>query len=140
LVFADLHYMLALGAAGRKEASNGMTGRYAIQATKQGEMPARIKDPGVAAMVGLEAFSEGRYDDAFANLSVARPTMQTVGGSHAQRDVFERITIDAGIRAGRFDQAEALLADRIARRGGNEDRFASTRFQSLAETRRIPAQ
>ena len=140
LVFADLHYMLALGAAGRKDASNGMTGRYAIQATKPGEMPARIKDPGVAAMVGLEAFSEGRYDDAFANLCAARPTMQTVGGSHAQRDVFERITIDAGIRAGRFDQAEALLADRMERRGGNEDRFASTRFQSLAETRRIPAQ
>ena len=140
LVFADLHYMLALGAAGRKDASSGMTGRYAIQATKQGEMPARVKDPGVAAMTGLEAFSEGRYDEAFANLCVARPTMQTIGGSHAQRDIFERMTIDAGIRAGRFDQAEALLADRMERRGGNEDRFASTRFQSLTETRRIPAQ
>ena len=140
LVFADLHYMLALGAAGRKDASSGMAGRYAIQATKQGEMPARVKDPGVAAMTGLEAFSEGRYDEAFANLCVARPTMQTIGGSHAQRDIFERMTIDAGIRAGRFDQAEALLADRMERRGGNEDRFASTRFQSLTETRRIPAQ
>ncbi len=140
LVFADLHYMLALGAAGRKDASQEMTSRYVVQARQQGEMPARIKDPGVAAMTGLEAFAEGRYADAFSNLITARPTMQTVGGSHAQRDVFERITIDAGIRAGHLEQAEALLADRMDRRGGHEDRFAASRFQSLAETRRIPAQ
>ncbi len=140
LVFADLHYMLALGAAGRDGAQAEMATRYAAQAAQRGEMPARVANPGVAALCGLEAFSEARYDEAFQNLVAARPAMQSIGGSHAQRDVFERMTIDAGIRAGRHEQAEALLADRMARRGGAEDRFAATRFQSLADARRIPAQ
>ena len=35
--------------------------------------------------------------------------MPTIGGSHAQRDVFERMTIDAGLRAGRYDATEAIL-------------------------------
>ena len=66
--------------------------------------------------------------------------MQTIGGSHAQRDVFERMTIDAGLRAGHFDATEAILLDRQALRGGHEDRFAATRFEQLGRARRIPAQ
>ncbi len=140
LVFADLHYMLALASAGRTTAHKAMSARFARDAARQGEMPARVADPGLAAMTGLEAFAEGQYDKAFQNLVTARPAMQTIGGSHAQRDVFERITIDAGIRAGRMDQTESLLIDRMERRGGNEDRFTATRFQSISEARRIPAQ
>lgn len=140
LVFADLHYMLALSAAGRGDARAVMSARFARDAAQPGEMASRMADPGVAAMAGLEAFAEGQYDAAFQNLVAARPGMQSIGGSHAQRDVFERITIDAGIRAGRTEQCEALLADRMERRGGTEDRFTATRFQSLADARRIPAQ
>jgi hypothetical protein len=91
-------------------------------------------------MAGLEAFAEGQYDRAFAHLSAARPAMQTIGGSHAQRDVFERITIDAGLRAGRFDEAEEVLHERLALRAGREDRFTATRFQTISDARRIPAQ
>jgi tetratricopeptide (TPR) repeat protein len=140
LVFADLHYMLALGAAGRKGGQMAMTLRFRRDAMRSGEMPARVADPGVAAMAGLEAFAEGQYEKAFQSLSAARPAMQTIGGSHAQRDVFERITVDAGLRAGRLDEAEAILVDRTARRGGAQDRFAATRLDSLATARRIPAQ
>ena len=140
LVFADLHYMLALASAGRREGQDIMKASFAQAAARGGEMPSRVADPGLAAFAGLEAFGEGQYDKAFTNLVAARPSMQTIGGSHAQRDVFERITIDAGIRAGRIDQVETLLADRMARRGGHEDRFATTRFQSISEARRIPAQ
>ena len=66
--------------------------------------------------------------------------MQCIGGSHAQRDVSERMTIDAGLRGGHFDAAEAILLDRLALRAGHEDRFTATRFARLAEVRRIPAQ
>ncbi|MGD1883773.1 MAG: tetratricopeptide repeat protein [Paracoccaceae bacterium] len=140
LVFADLHYMLALSAAGRSEPQAVMQHRYAIGARHPGEMAERVADPGQAALVGLNAFSEGRYDTAFRSLVAARPAMQTIGGSHAQRDVFERMTIDAGLRAGHTDQVEIVLEDRLARRGGHADRFATTRFESLAQARRIPAQ
>ena len=66
--------------------------------------------------------------------------MQTIGGSHAQRDVFDRITIDAGLRAGRYTQTEAILQQRLAQRAGRADRFTTTRLSRLTEARRIPAQ
>ncbi|WP_299602466.1 tetratricopeptide repeat protein [uncultured Tateyamaria sp.] len=140
LVFADLHYQLALCAAGREDAQAAMTARFAVDAARQGEMPARVADPGKAALSGLNAFAEGRYDTAFQDLAAARPSMQSIGGSHAQRDVFERMTIDAGLRSGMYDATEALLEDRIARRAGAVDRFAATRLASIQDARRIPAQ
>lgn len=140
LVFADLHYMMALGGAGRSDAQDAMTQRFAVDAARSGEMPARVANPGKAALAGLNAFSEGRYDVAFQNLAAARPGMQTIGGSHAQRDVFERMTIDAGLRAGMMQATEALIEDRIARRAGAVDRFAATRLASIGDAQRIPAQ
>jgi hypothetical protein len=140
LVFADLHYMLALTGDNRPMACAALASRFARDAKRDGEMNQRVADPGIAALSGLNAFAEGRYDTAFRNLLAARRFMQSIGGSHAQRDVFERVTIDAGLRAGRTGETAALLADRQRRRGGHEDRFAATRFASLERIRRIPAQ
>ncbi|MFK7744896.1 MAG: tetratricopeptide repeat protein [Roseobacter sp.] len=140
VVFADLHYMLALTGANRPDAQAKMTQRFARDAAQSGEMQHRFAHPGVAALSGLNAFAEGRYDAAFADLAHARPDMQTIGGSHAQRDVFERITIDAGLRAGHYDKTELILQDRLARRAGKADRYTSTRLASIANARRIPAQ
>ncbi|MEP1765757.1 MAG: tetratricopeptide repeat protein [Sulfitobacter sp.] len=140
LVFADLHYLLALTGADRGEARTAMTARFARDAAKPGQIPAVVADPGVAALAGLNAFSEGRYDEAFMNLAAARPAMPTIGGSHAQRDVFERMTIDAGLRAGRYDATEAILLSRQKLRGGHLDRFATTRIEKLNAARSIAAQ
>jgi tetratricopeptide (TPR) repeat protein len=140
LVFADLHYQLALAGAAKGEAAKAMTARFARNARQSGDMAQRVADPGLAALSGLNAFAEGRYGDAFLKLANARPKMQTIGGSHAQRDVFERMTIDAGLRAGHFDAAEQILQERLTLRAGFEDRFAATRFDQLSRARRIPAQ
>jgi len=140
LVFADLHYLLALTGAARGAAQDAMAARFARDATKSGEMAARVEAPGTAALAGLNAFSEGRYDTAFLNLAAARPLMPTIGGSHAQRDVFERMTIDAGLRAGRYDATAAILRDRQKLRGGHIDRFAATRLEKLNTARGIAAQ
>ncbi|WP_298837507.1 tetratricopeptide repeat protein [uncultured Roseobacter sp.] len=140
VVFADLHYMLALTGADRPDAIADMTARFARDAAQEGEMQSRYADPGVAALAGLNAFAEGRYDAAFADLAAARPAMQTIGGSHAQRDVFERLTIDAGLRAGRYDATETILHDRLARRAGRADRFTTSRMEAISQARRIPAQ
>ena len=140
VVFADLHYQLALAGASKGDAATAMTARFARDARGSGDMAMRVADPGLAALAGLNAFAEGRYGDAFVQLANARPKMQTIGGSHAQRDVFERMTIDAGLRAGHFDAAEEVLQQRLALRAGHEDRFTATRFDQLSRARRIPAQ
>jgi len=144
LVFADLHYMLALTGDKREQGTSALLTRFSDDGQRHGEMGEVFADPGVSAATGLNAFAEGRYADAFTHLAAARPNMQIVGGSHAQRDVFERITIDAGLRAGQYDQTEAILTHRLVRRGGAEDSFAASRFAALDAARldasKIPAQ
>lgn len=148
LIFADLHYLLALVGDNRDAAIAQMMGRLHRDA-KEGktDMQRAMAAPGLAAAAGLEAFGEAEYDKAFINLARARKTIQDAGGSHAQRDVFERLTIDSGIRAGFLDEAEDILAARAIRRGGHEDGYAAARRALIAEGRaaagvaaRYPAQ
>ncbi|SLN40506.1 hypothetical protein ROJ8625_01910 [Roseivivax jejudonensis] len=135
LVFADLHYMLALagdhrpGAAARLAARIGETG---APRTEHGRL---YDHPGHAAAEGLAAFGEGQYAVAFERLRAARAHLPTIGGSHAQRDVFERITVDAGLRAGRLDDAEAILTERTVLRDGHADAFAETRRSAIDDAR-----
>jgi hypothetical protein len=128
LIFADLHYLLALTGDNRSEATGKMLQRIQKDAGRNhGDTPIRMSDPGVAAAKGLEAFGDGQYGAAFDFLSNARGSMQLAGGSHAQRDVFERITIDSGLRAGRLEAVERILDDRRAKRAGGEDNYALAR-------------
>ena len=136
LIFADLHYLLALTHGDEKTTAHDLIRRIARDAqSSQTDSAERMAAPGLDAAEGLLAFSETRHGDAFRHLCRARATMQLAGGSHAQRDVFERITIDAGIRAGCFDQAEQLLAERQAQRAGTEDAYAAARRALIAAGR-----
>ena len=138
LIFADLHYLLALTNGHRDEAVARMLARIAADADGAAcEVSQRMANPGRDAAAGLEAFGEGDYGRAFTVLSRAHPRLQDAGGSHAQRDVFERLTIDAGLRAGRLSEAGALLAERTARRGGHEDGYAAARRGILARAAAI---
>jgi tetratricopeptide (TPR) repeat protein len=148
VIFADLHYLLALIGGNRTNAIKTLMGRMHRDAkVNSSEMDALMNTPGLSAAAGLEAFGEAEFQTAFLNLKRARSSMQLAGGSHAQRDVFERLTIDAGIRSGFLDDAEVMLRDRQAKRGGNEDGYAAARFTMIADGRdasgcasRVPAQ
>ncbi len=138
LAFADLHYMLSLIGGDKKVAASNLLARMRKDAaTETNEMDVIMKHPGLSAAEGLEAFGEGNFTTAFRHMAGARDAMQTVGGSHAQRDVFERLTIEAALRGGYFDAAERFLLARTRRRGNNEDRFASLRMQELATQRNL---
>lgn len=136
LIFADLHYMLALVGDNREAEITTLLGRlHRDAASSKNDMQKAMAAPGVAAAVGLEAFGEAEFDKAFVNLARARKTIQDAGGSHAQRDVFERLTIDSGIRAGYLDEAEDILAARTIRRNGHEDGYAAARRTLISEGR-----
>ena len=142
-----MHYLLALIGGERDSAIATMMARMNADAVGQtDDVAERMADPGLAAAAGLHAFGEGDYGLAFAHLAAARATMPRAGGSHAQRDVFERLTIDAGLRAGRLDEAERILDDRQARRAGQDDGYSAARRDLIAAARgaahntAIPAQ
>jgi hypothetical protein len=135
LVFADLHYLLALNRTGRQAEADALTARIAADAQgldhDQHEVCALA---GLPVARGLNAFRAGRWAEAERALSLALPNLFRTGGSHAQRDVFERIAIEAALRAGRCARAEEMLAARALRRGA-EDGYTARRREAIAARR-----
>jgi len=138
LAFADLHYMLALCGGARDKAAVALIAR--MQATRRNGNEAQqvIAHPGLHIAQGLHAFASGEYSSAWLHLREGRVDLQSVGGSHAQRDVFDRITIEAALRGGYMDAAEGLLRDRMAQRAGTADGYATARL-ALIQAARVQA-
>ncbi|MGX1309440.1 tetratricopeptide (TPR) repeat protein [Amorphus suaedae] len=128
LVFADLHYLLALCGGDRTESAARLVARMRADADRaEDEMDRVTADPGVAVATALAAFRAGDYRAAHRAFQSCRPRMQSIGGSHAQRDVFERLAIEAAIRAGLLHEARGLVSDRVTFRGA-VDAFATSRM------------
>ncbi|CDP51442.1 hypothetical protein [Devosia sp. DBB001] len=58
---------------------------------------------------GVLAHARGNYGEAVKYLSVANPRIAQIGGSHAQRDLFGQILLDAHLKAGNWAIARQLL-------------------------------
>lgn len=130
LAFADLHYMLALCGGDRDEAAAGLIARMQnTHSTNEADLI--IAHPGLKLAQGLQAFANGEYSDAWQHLNAGHADLQSIGGSHAQRDVFDRVTIEAALRGGHLDAAEGLLRGRMDRRGGAEDGYATARLSLI---------
>lgn len=120
LVFVDLHYLMALAAVG----DDGAVADF-IASCERFARGGQGTEAGVMAEVGLPlaravvAHRRGSYGDAVDHLLPVRHAVRRIGASHAQRDVFEQLMIDAACRARRLDDARELLAERLARRPNN---------------------
>ena len=124
LPFLDLQYLYGLARAGRPEAHAMLA---SIEAHCQGERPAGPGDtarpavdpvwPTIAwpAALGLMAHAQCRWDDAVEHLGLALPRLLAVGGSHAQRDLFSQIHIDALMRAGHWGAVQQILQEQLNR-------------------------
>jgi len=55
----------------------------------------------------------GDHGRVVDELGIALPRLLEIGGSHAQRDLFEQIYIDALIKSGRLVAAQNLLQQRV---------------------------
>ena len=135
LAFADLHYMLALCGGARDDAAARMIARMDAHGRNHGEAQRIIAHPARDVARGLQAFARGDYALAWVHLRGGRAELQSIGGSHAQRDVFDRIAIEAALRCGAMSAAEELLRDRTRRRGGSTDRFARARQAMIGPAR-----
>jgi len=135
LAFADLHYMLALCGGARDQAAAGLIQRMQATHSVGNEAAAVIAHPGLHVAKGILAFAHGEYSNAWAHLRAGRVDLQAIGGSHAQRDVFDRITIEAALRGGYVDAAEGLLLDRMDRRAGIADSYAQGRLAQIGTLR-----
>ena len=133
--FADLHYMLALCGGNREAAAAGLIARMQATRPAGNEALRIIAHPGLKVAQGLQAFANGDYSAAWLHLNAGRGDLQQIGGSNAQRDVFERIAIEAALRGGYMDAADALLHDRMSRRDGSIDGFTAARLSLISAAR-----
>ncbi len=131
LAFADLHYLLALCGGERDDAAAKLIARMASAKTEFCETQRIIAHPGLRMARGVQAFAAGEYASAWIHLRDARADLQIIGGSHAQRDVFQRICIEAAIRGGYIAAAQSLLEERSNQRSNSFDGYACKRLHLL---------
>ncbi len=115
--FGDMHYALVAAA----------TNREALQ-TRLAQMEARAADgalapgPGAIGLCrGVQAFAEGDHDSAVRILEPLLPELARIGGSHAQRELWEDTFIMACLRSGHGDRAAQMISERLHRRPSARD-------------------
>jgi tetratricopeptide (TPR) repeat protein len=120
LVFADLHYLMAIAATGDDAAvEQFMDGCRQFAATRAGTEAEVMADVGLPLARAVLAHRRGAYGEVVDAVMPVRARFRRIGGSHAQRDLFDQLLIDAAWRGGRLDVATELLAERLARRPDN---------------------
>jgi hypothetical protein len=116
LPFLDLQYLYGLARAGRPEADVLLQRIEAFAPTA----PVAARDAWqrvcAPAAHGLLAHARGDMDGAIAGLGLALPRLIEIGGSHAQRDLFEQVHLDALVRRGTartLSVAQGLLQQQV---------------------------
>lgn len=131
LVFAALHYQVALVRAGRAEAAERLAARLAADAGQVGHDQHEVAAlSGLAIARGLLRFREGRHAEALAEFRAGLVELPCLGGSLAQRDLFWRLAVEAALRAGETRAALDLLAQRRSARGA-EDGYLRRRLAEI---------
>jgi hypothetical protein len=113
LPFLDMQYLYGLARAGRSEAQTLMHNieTFATAAPTPAQASARRvwQEVGLPASRGLLAHAQGDHETAVRQLGSVLPRLPEIGGSHAQRGLFEQIHLDALIRSGHWVGAQHLV-------------------------------
>ena len=107
--FLSLQYLYGLARAERPEAETLLANiaAYARQAPTPSH--AAWADVTLPASYALLAHASGQYAAAARGLEPVLTRLQTIGGSHAQRDLFWQIYLDALLGCGRLSDAQQIL-------------------------------
>ncbi len=109
LPFLDLQYLYGL-ARGRHPQAQVLMHQLQAHAQRVGGVWLQVALP---AARGLLAHAQGDAQGTLDGLGAALPRLLEVGGSHAQRDLFDQIHLDALLRTGRNSAAQHLLQQRL---------------------------
>jgi hypothetical protein len=125
ITFADLHCALAHAGAGNGDELDrliaGLRGRAAAGKEPAGPVVVELAE-------AIAEFAAGQYGRVVDRLMPLREMVVRVGGSNAQRSVFEDTLLEAAVRAGRADAAAPILKERLERRPSERDRAALAAF------------
>ena len=125
--FRDAHAALAFAGSGDYEAMGQMTSRLQDSAEKGDSFAKEVILP---LIQGIEAFAKENYTESVRLMEPVFPQLVRIGGSHAQREVFEDTMLEAYIRAEQFEKAETMLYSRLNQGESVRDSFWLGRVQS----------
>lgn len=128
--FLSWHYVYGLARAGRDAAAAELLRAIEAAAAARRGIWAEVVLP---VAHGLVAHARGRWRETAAALGPLLGRLHEAGGSHAQRDLFVQIHLDALVRAELWDEARAGWSRRLARRP--EIPFVQRRVAALAARR-----
>ena len=115
-VFIDAHLAMALAAAGHEQSAAQMMESMEAAATADTTEAIVYRDVGIPLCKAMIAYRARDYTATVDHLLPIRYDVVRIGGSHAQRDVFQQTLFEAALRAEQFTLARALLAERVAER------------------------
>jgi tetratricopeptide (TPR) repeat protein len=107
--FLTLQYLYGLARAERDEANTLMQAVEARAAGATGFDATVWREVALPAARGVLAHARGDFPAAAKWLSVANPRLQEIGGSHAQRDLFGQLLLDAHLKTGNWAVAHRML-------------------------------
>jgi hypothetical protein len=114
LPFLSMQYLYGLARADRPEAE------VLLEAVRRASRDAAAhaldvwRQVALPACEGLYRLARGDFEAGWHHLAAAMPRMVEAGGSHAQRDLFEQLLLDAAIKSGRLILAQQMLEQRRA--------------------------
>jgi tetratricopeptide (TPR) repeat protein len=127
--FADVHYALVAATTGAEVLETRLAELEALEANGR----LATGSSAIDLCRGIRAFAEGDNENAIRILEPLMPAVVRIGGSHAQRELWEDTLIVACLRGGRGDKAAKIIADRLHRRPSARDEIWSSQAQHKAE-------
>ena len=119
MVFCDAHYVLAAAAAADETTLANLLaalGRHSADGSSDGLV---VREVGLTLCQALAAGRAGHPLRAAELMCQVRGDLHRIGGSNAQRDLFEQLLIDAQMRARQKPAALQLLRERLRARPDN---------------------
>jgi tetratricopeptide (TPR) repeat protein len=154
IAFTDAHTMIPLARTGRETEAEAFVASLERFATAADNDSARRIEPYILPLArGIRAFYAGKPEQTVELIAPIRHGLLPIGGSWAQRDVFNQLLLEAAIKAGNWPLARSLASERIALRPENHlnwlkfgemfdaagDAEAAERVREIAEQHRPAA-
>ncbi len=132
LAFNEMHSMMALAAVAPASTEKLIASLREFAATPKDYAASVTLSTVIPLCTAIKAFHEGNYTAVLDLLRPLRYRLDCVGGSHAQRDVFTLLLIEAALRAGERTLALTLLRERITNRPNSVTTW--TRYAAALES------
>ena len=130
--FRDSHAALAFAVASDEQSMARMMDGLRAAASNGDRLVEEVTLPlvqGISAFVHQDYGEAIRLMEPLFSLDARYDQLARVGGSHAQREVFEDTLTEAYLRSGQSDKAEEIIGHRLRRRESPRDLFWLARAQ-----------